>query len=124
MDGFWIILPSSQINNAAYLTMYRLTFWWSNTIVLREIITQAFGSSCQSSSFTRALSSNGSSNKRESSTPSLPWKASSGSKQSNKPDFMEFIDDWQETRSFTSALEKVESWIFSRIVESIWWQVI
>ncbi|KAJ9543765.1 hypothetical protein OSB04_023472 [Centaurea solstitialis] len=102
----------------------RLTFWWSNTIVLREIITQAFGSSCQSSSFTRALNSNGSSNKREGSTPSLPWKASSGSKQSNKPDFMEFIDDWQETRSFTSALEKVESWIFSRIVESIWWQTL
>lgn len=102
----------------------RLTFWWSNTIVLREIITQAFGSSCQSNSLTRVLNSNGSSNKRDGTTPSLPWKTSSGSKQSNKPDFMEFIDDWQETRTFTSALEKVESWIFSRIVESIWWQTL
>ncbi|XP_071686610.1 uncharacterized protein [Rutidosis leptorrhynchoides] len=87
----------------------RLTFWWSNTIVLREIITQAFGSSCQSSSLTRALASNGSSSKKDS---------------KSKPDFIEFMDDWQETRSFTSALEKVESWIFSRIVESIWWQTL
>nr|XP_043610499.1 uncharacterized protein LOC122582204 [Erigeron canadensis] len=91
----------------------RLTFWWSNTIILREIITQAFGSSCQSSSLTRILSPKGSNNKME-----------GRSKQFNKPDFIEFIDDWQETRAFTSALEKVESWIFSRIVESIWWQTL
>ncbi|KAI3526086.1 hypothetical protein L1887_05281 [Cichorium endivia] len=90
----------------------RLTFWWSNAVVLREIISQAFGSSCQSSSLTRAISSNGSK------------KTSFGSKQFNKPDFLDFIDDWEETRSFTSALEKVESWIFSRIVESIWWQTL
>lgn len=82
--------------------------------MLREIITQAFGSSCQSSYKKEGSSS----------TPSpLAWKANSGSKEINKPDFMDFIDDWEETRSFTSALEKVESWIFSRIVESIWWQV-
>ncbi|CAI9287824.1 unnamed protein product [Lactuca saligna] len=93
----------------------RLTFWWSNAVVLREIITQAFGSSCQSSYKKEGSSS----------TPSpLPWKANSGSKEINKPDFMDFIDDWEETRSFTSALEKVESWIFSRIVESIWWQTL
>ncbi|KAL0359487.1 UNVERIFIED_CONTAM: hypothetical protein Sangu_0798100 [Sesamum angustifolium] len=66
----------------------RLTFWLSNTVVLREIITQAFGSSCN----TNALA--------------------------------KFIDDWQETRTFTAALEKVEAWIFSRIVESVWWQTL
>ncbi|KAI3772571.1 hypothetical protein L6452_03760 [Arctium lappa] len=75
----------------------RLTFWWSNIIVLREIVTQAFGSSCQLSSSTTV---------------------------SNKLDFMEFDDEWQETRTFTSELEKVESGIFSRIVESIWWQTL
>ncbi|XP_076925337.1 uncharacterized protein LOC143588119 [Bidens hawaiensis] len=51
----------------------RLTFWWSNIVVLRELITKAFESK-------------------------------------------------QETRTFTSELEKVESDIFSRIVESIWCQ--
>ncbi|XVE61207.1 hypothetical protein DITRI_Ditri06bG0021000 [Diplodiscus trichospermus] len=76
----------------------RLTFWLSNTIVLREIISQAFGNSSSSSPFTRLAEYNGS-NKRN-----------------------ELGDDWQETGTFTSALEKVESWIFSRIVESVWWQ--
>ena len=31
--------------------------------------------------------------------------------------------NWEDSQVFTSALEKVEAWIFSRIVESIWWQV-
>ncbi|KAK9055471.1 hypothetical protein SSX86_026554 [Deinandra increscens subsp. villosa] len=57
----------------------RLTFWWSNTIVLREIVTQAFGS-----------------------------------KQSDNPDFNEYVDE----------LLKVESEIFSRIVETIWCQTL
>lgn len=102
----------------------RLTFWWSNTIVLREIITQAFGSSCNSTSLTKITESNGVGKKSEGKSPSLKWKINSGSKQPNMPGFMEFVDDWQETRTFTSALEKVESWIFSRIIESIWWQTL
>jgi hypothetical protein len=32
-------------------------------------------------------------------------------------------DDWQETSTLLAALEKIESWIFSRIVETVWWQV-
>ncbi|KAK9069217.1 hypothetical protein SSX86_013333 [Deinandra increscens subsp. villosa] len=92
----------------------RLTFWWSNTIVLRETISQAFGTSCQSISSTRALDTYGSSSKNE----------GRSEQSNNKPDFIEFIDDWQETKTFTFALEKVESWIFSRIVESIWWQTL
>ncbi|KAD3336294.1 hypothetical protein R6Q59_028474 [Mikania micrantha] len=92
----------------------RLTFWWSNTIVLRETIMQTFGSSCQSSSSTKALATNGSNNKSE-----------GRSKQfHDKPDFIEVFDDWQETRTFAFELERVESWIFSRIVESIWWQTL
>lgn len=31
--------------------------------------------------------------------------------------------DWGDRDSFTLALEQVEAWIFSRIVESVWWQV-
>ncbi|KAM0005185.1 putative nucleoporin [Helianthus debilis subsp. tardiflorus] len=67
----------------------RLTFWWSNIVVLREILTQAFAS-----------------------------------KQSNNPDVNEFVDDGPESRTFISELEKVESEIFSRIVESIWVQTL
>lgn len=101
----------------------RLTFWLSNTVVLREIISQTFGSACQSSPVARAFESNGGKN-GEAKFSLLKWKSSSGSKQPNKQSFIHAVDDWQETRTFTAALEKVESWIFSRIVESIWWQTL
>lgn len=35
----------------------------------------------------------------------------------------ESFDDWDDHQTFLIALEKFESWIFSRIVESVWWQV-
>lgn len=94
----------------------------SNTVVLREIISQAFGSSCQSSPMTRHTESNGSGKRSDGKSPILKWKGSSVSKQASG--FMQFVADWQETGTFMAALEKVESWIFSRIVESVWWQVI
>lgn len=102
----------------------RLTFWLSNAVVLKEIISQTFGSSCQSSPLTRIFESNGGEKNSEARLSSLKWKSNSGSKQSNKQGFMQLVDDWQETRTFVAALEKVELWIFSRMVESIWWQVI
>ncbi|GFP89657.1 hypothetical protein PHJA_001109500 [Phtheirospermum japonicum] len=105
-----LVLVSKSCGN----DVSRLTFWLSNTVVLREIISQAFGSSCQSSALTKVFESSG----------GYKWKNSMGSRQSNKQSFLQFVDDWQETRTFTAALEKVESWIFSRIVESIWWQTL
>ncbi|PON91663.1 nucleolar protein gar2-like protein [Trema orientale] len=95
----------------------RLTFWLSNTVVLREIISQAFGGSRHSSPATRSVES-----KSEMKSTTLKWKGSPGTKQING--FMPFVDDWQETGTFTAALEKVESWIFSRVVESVWWQAL
>ncbi|KAF8395871.1 hypothetical protein HHK36_019826 [Tetracentron sinense] len=102
----------------------RLTFWLSNTVVLREIISQAFGNSCHSSPIAGIAESNGGGKKSEVKSSLLKWKGSSGSKQVNNPGFLQFVDDWKETRTFTTALEKVESWIFSRIVESVWWQTL
>lgn len=32
-------------------------------------------------------------------------------------------EEWETPHTFIRELEKVEAWIFSRIVESIWWQV-
>nr|KYP63371.1 hypothetical protein KK1_017940 [Cajanus cajan] len=64
----------------------RLTFWLSNSIVLRTIISKT----------TKEM------------TASNPAGTS--------------ISNWDDPNVFTSALEKVETWIFSRIVESIWWQ--
>ncbi|KAL6506023.1 hypothetical protein OROHE_022742 [Orobanche hederae] len=111
-----LVLVSKSCGN----DVSRLTFWLSNTVVLREIISQAFGSSCQSSGLTKMFQSSGG----EAKSSPFKWKNSIGIKQSNKQSFLQFVDDWQETRTFTAALEKVESWIFSRIVESIWWQTL
>ena len=38
-------------------------------------------------------------------------------------DSVEESDDWEDIETFIFALEKAESWVFSRLVESIWWQV-
>ncbi|KAF5725507.1 hypothetical protein HS088_TW23G00230 [Tripterygium wilfordii] len=101
----------------------RLTFWLSNTIVLREIISQAFGSSHNSSPLTRFPESRGASGKStEGKSIALKWKGSPASKQGNGS--LQFVDDWQETGTLTAALVHVESWIFARIVESIWWQAV
>ena len=89
--------------------------------MLREIIYQAFGNSHNSSPLTRLPELNGSNKKSEVKSTTLKWKYGAGSKQVNV--FVQLVDDWQETGTFTYALEKVESWIFSRIVESVWWQV-
>ncbi|KAE9590753.1 hypothetical protein Lalb_Chr20g0110981 [Lupinus albus] len=35
---------------------------------------------------------------------------------------MQHVEDWKETGTFISALERVESWIFS--MESVWWQAL
>ncbi|GFP88370.1 hypothetical protein PHJA_000980700 [Phtheirospermum japonicum] len=58
----------------------RLTFWLSNSIMLRAIVSQI--------------------------ASDLP--------HSN--------DDLDDVPTFITALEKIESWLFSRIVESLWWQ--
>ncbi|XP_042048356.1 uncharacterized protein LOC121794314 [Salvia splendens] len=114
VSGF--VLVSKSCGN----DVSRLTFWLSNTVVLREIISHAFGSSCQSNASAKLFKSSGGDTKSSTNN----WKNSGGNRQLNKKGFLQFVDDWQETRTFTAALEKVESWIFSRIVESIWWQTL
>ncbi|KAJ4977587.1 hypothetical protein NE237_008367 [Protea cynaroides] len=99
----------------------RLTFWLSNTIVLREIISQAFGNLHHSGP---RVISNGVSMRSEGKPFPLKWKGNSGSKQVKNLGFVQLVDDWQETSTLTGALEKVECWIFSRIVESVWWQTL
>ncbi|GJN33619.1 hypothetical protein PR202_gb22239 [Eleusine coracana subsp. coracana] len=93
----------------------RLTFWLSNTVVLREIVTQTFGISRQSSSVMNVFSTNGIAKSDRSFSP-MRWKSNSNSKHA-KPNIMQMPDDWRETGTLLAALERIESWIFSRIVE-------
>lgn len=98
----------------------RLTFWLSNTVVLREIISQTFGTSGQTSPARFHVSKG--STKSEGNAFSRNLKGNFGGKQVNK--ITTLFEDWEETSTFTFALEKIESWIFSRVVESVWWQAL
>ncbi|CAM8970776.1 unnamed protein product [Rhodiola kirilowii] len=100
----------------------RLTFWLSNIVVLREIICETFGASCHSSPVTKISEINRNSKKSDGKYPNQ--KGTSYGKPSNKPAFLPLQAEWQETGTFTSALESVESWIFLRVVELVWWQTL
>ncbi|XP_013607178.1 PREDICTED: uncharacterized protein LOC106313812 [Brassica oleracea var. oleracea] len=63
----------------------RLTFWLSNSIVLRATLSR-------------------------------------GMEKLNLVSIKPGSDEWEDPRAFLAALEKLESWIFSRVVKSVWWQ--
>lgn len=80
--------------------------------MLRAIITQA-----------HAERDGGGKRHTKKSSP-LKWKESCPSKKENRSSLCETFDDWEDIKTFRSALERIECWIFSRIIESVWWQVI
>ncbi|KAK3040822.1 hypothetical protein RJ639_029166 [Escallonia herrerae] len=95
----------------------RLTFWLSNLIMLRAIVSQADGKMPLSGGpGTRGnvgARSDGRYPRRSDKSPSIGIE-----KNNTSPEF----DDWEDHETFIIALENVEAWIFSRIVESVWWQ--
>ncbi|XP_021775123.1 uncharacterized protein LOC110738989 [Chenopodium quinoa] len=101
----------------------RLTFWLSNCVVFRAILTEAFSEEqlpVSASSLADIRVKKGIDQK----STVLKWKVSSSDKQANKFDVYGSSQDWVDPHVFMSALEKVESWIFSRVVESVWWQTL
>ncbi|XP_072996989.1 uncharacterized protein [Typha latifolia] len=102
----------------------RLTFWLSNTVVLREIVSQFFCNLPQPSLITKAFEMNENGKIFDGKSTPLGLKNCSGSKQAKYAGLMKLPEDRQEIVAFTSALKKIESWIFSRIVESVWWQAL
>ncbi|ONL94075.1 hypothetical protein ZEAMMB73_Zm00001d027834 [Zea mays] len=115
-SGLVLVVKSSS-NDAS-----RLTFWLSNTVVLREIIVQTFGISHQFTPSMMNLSMNGGAKKLDGKSMTMLWRNSYNGMQA-KFAARQMPDDWQETSTLLATLEKIESWIFSRIVETIWWQV-
>ncbi|KAM0941572.1 putative nucleoporin [Dioscorea sansibarensis] len=100
----------------------RLTFWLSNVIILREVVSQTFSCLSQSSTGSKLVgTSDGTKENRKKLSP-LKYKDSNFSKQTGRPDSMQPADDWQEAIALISALEKIEIWLFSRAVESVWSQ--
>ncbi|KAG2579817.1 uncharacterized protein LOC120678981 [Panicum virgatum] len=94
-----VLVAKSSSNDAS-----RLTFWLSNTVVVREIIAQTFGV-LRVNPTMMTMNMNGGAKKLDGKPMTMP-------------------DDWQETSTFLASLEKIESWIFSRIVDTVWWQAL
>lgn len=91
--------------------------------MLRTIISQATGDLELPLSAGLSINRNKSEKVKTKVSPSLKWKTSSTAKNEGPKLLYRSFGDWEEPCAFTRALEKIEAWIFSRIVESIWWQV-
>lgn len=92
--------------------------------MLRAIISQATGDLEQPFSARQSMERNGGQRGNNKTSSPLKWKESSPGNKGNKNVVSGSFGDWENPHTFLSALQKVEAWIFSRIVESIWWQVI
>ncbi|CAI9766698.1 unnamed protein product [Fraxinus pennsylvanica] len=97
----------------------RLTFWLSNSVVLRAIISKSFGENQFPISVGAAV---GMKDDRNWNKKSLSLQWGSVSSRGIASAIEENFSDWENPLIFSAALEKVEAWIFSRIIESIWWQ--
>nr|CAD1837110.1 unnamed protein product [Ananas comosus var. bracteatus] len=98
-----------------------LTYWLSNSVVLRAIVYQITKESEVGQSNGTDSAENGyvASHMKKSS----PLKWESGTRKKAKH-FAEDFADWEDPNTFIAALEKIEIWIFSRLVESVWWQTL
>ncbi|KAE8710048.1 F28J7.14 protein, putative isoform 1 [Hibiscus syriacus] len=96
----------------------RLTFWLSNCVVLRVIINESIRELKLPLSAGPMERNGGGKGKKPASSP-LKWKESSPGRKEK-----ETSSDWDNPFVFISALERVETWIFSRINESVWWQTL
>lgn len=94
----------------------RLSFWLSNCVVLRAIVTETSKQSDIGNDINATDYSSKTAPRRNSASM---WE-SLNRKKGNflSPEF----DNWEDIDTFIASLKKIESWIFSRIVECIWWQ--
>ncbi|KAK4392886.1 hypothetical protein Sango_1759400 [Sesamum angolense] len=97
----------------------RLTFWLSNSIVLRAIVNKSFGDSQLPISVGPDARKMSDKNGKKKSSP-LKWE--SFPSKSTRGTIEDSVGEWENPPIFGAALEKVEAWIFSRIIESLWWQ--
>ncbi|XP_057509395.1 uncharacterized protein LOC130792008 [Actinidia eriantha] len=111
-----LILVSKSCGN----DVPRLTFWLSNSIMLRAVVKQSVEGTPLSDGQNMETNDGG---KKSGGRSSLNLdKFSSTEKEWNHP--IKELGDWENRLTFETALEKIEAWIFSRIVESMWWQTL
>ncbi|XP_016464063.1 uncharacterized protein LOC107787060 isoform X2 [Nicotiana tabacum] len=100
----------------------RLTFWLSNSIMLRAIISQA----AAGVQFNEGAPTETTGNRGRSALEKIYMQQSikSIASQGNKSHLVKQYYNWEDIESFTQALEKLEAWIFSKITKSLWWQTL
>ncbi|KAL3696181.1 hypothetical protein R1sor_010257 [Riccia sorocarpa] len=106
----------------------RLSFWWSNVVVLRSVLVQAYDpeapneSESSSTGTSSSSNSNGSSTWSRRSSTTAPARKSFSRQDSKLLSPKPLPSDWHQPATFITALEKIEGWIYTKIVESLWWQ--
>ncbi|KAL6905866.1 hypothetical protein ACP4OV_003467 [Aristida adscensionis] len=94
----------------------RLSFWLSNCVVLRAIVTETSKQSGTTNGINSADYNSKTTYRKNSASM---WESLNRKKgKILSPEF----DNWEDVDTFIAALKKIESWIFSRIVETLWWQ--
>ncbi|XAR48165.1 hypothetical protein NMG60_11030897 [Bertholletia excelsa] len=111
-----LILVSKSCGN----DVPRLTFWLSNSIMLRAIVDQVVQETQHSKAPNKVSNVSG----KGPGGKSTPKRDNSLSTNKEKMYVMQQPGNWENPQIFALALEKVEAWIFSRIIESIWWQTL
>ncbi|XP_073314974.1 uncharacterized protein [Primulina huaijiensis] len=96
----------------------RLTYWLSNSIMLRAIVSQIAAELPHSN--VSQIKHDGPESESARRITNKQLDSSHMDEENTKP--TEEFDDFEDVLTFIIALEKVESWLFSRIVESVWWQ--
>ncbi|KAF8013137.1 hypothetical protein BT93_I1114 [Corymbia citriodora subsp. variegata] len=99
----------------------RLMYWLSNSVVLRTIISEMMQKTNLPLSSSTHSSKDFAGKQSVEIPTSLKWKSSS---RRNRNANGGTVCDWEDHHTFVSALERVEAWIFSRAIESIWWQTL
>jgi hypothetical protein len=89
----------------------------SNCVVLRAIVTETSMQSGTANGFNGSDYNSKTAYRKNSASM---WESLNRKKgKLLSPEF----DSWEDVDTFIASLKKIESWIFSRIVETLWWQV-
>ncbi|KAK8470076.1 hypothetical protein PHAVU_004G055300 [Phaseolus vulgaris] len=100
----------------------RLTFWLSNTVALRTIISRTVKDPSNPAGSGRRRKTEEEGHGKI--TASLRVNGLHPRKNENTALGYGGFGNWDDPQVLISALEKVEAWIFTRIIESIWWQIL
>ncbi|KAJ7974778.1 EEIG1/EHBP1 N-terminal domain containing protein [Quillaja saponaria] len=100
----------------------RLTFWLSNSIMLRTFVSESIDVQLPLS--TGPMMERKGDGKGDIRILSPLIQNASCPGKAEKTILYGSFGTWEDPYMLISALEKIESWVFSRIVESIWWQIL